>query len=200
MPQSHDAPVPTDVPTAAPTTIEWKPSRRSAVAMNVAGLLVAVAGLLGYGWVAVARYGSGSFAFGGWEAVVGMLGTLAAVVVLLVVHEALHGLAMLAYGARPSFGVGVGGQGWLPYAYATAAGHRFARPAYTIVALAPTVVVTAVTVAAVWLAPYGGWLVVPAALHLGGCVGDWWLVGVAARQPAGSAFEDLKDGLRVHLP
>ena len=184
MPQSHDAPVPTDVPTAAPTTIEWKPSRRSAVAMNVAGLLVAVAGLLGYGWVAVARYGSGSFAFGGWEAVVGMLGTLAAVVVLLVVHEALHGLAMLAYGARPSFGVGVGGQGWLPYAYATAAGHRFARPAYTIVALAPTVVVTAVTVAAVWLAPYGGWLLVPAALHLGGCLGDRWLFGGPARQPA----------------
>lgn len=46
----------------------------------------------------------------------------------------------------------------------------------------------------------GGWFVVVAALHLGGCIGDWALMGIACRQPRGSRYEDLEAGLRIHLP
>ncbi|WP_264299146.1 hypothetical protein [Brevibacterium aurantiacum] len=37
---------------------------------------------------------------------------------------------------------------------------------------------------------------VPAAVHLGGCVGDIALAWVAARQPRGTQVEDMKAGMR----
>lgn len=171
------------------------PSRGDAIGLNLVGLLVSAGGLAAYGAVALLRYGDGSFQIDGW----GLLAMLLGVVALVVAHEGLHGVAMVPFGARPSFGVGVAG-GVLPYAYTTASGHRFDRVAYVVVALGPSVVLTPVAAALVLGAPGGGWLVVPAAVHLGGCVGDWWLVRLALRQPPGSRFEDLKEGLRVHLP
>lgn len=136
----------------------------------------------------------------GKDLLLGLLGMAAAVVGLIVLHEGIHGLAMLPFGARPSFGLGVAGGGVLPYVSTTAAGHRFTRTGYVVVALAPSVVLTVLTLALVGWSPFGGWLVVPAAFHLGGCVGDWWLVAVAARHPPGSHYEDLREGLRIHLP
>ena len=167
------------------------------MAMNLLGLLVTVAGLAGYATLAAVRHPSGSVVFAGWEWLVGLLALVAAIGVLLVLHEGTHALAMLRTGARPSFGVGMAG-GILPYAYTTARGHLFSPLEYVAVALAPSLVLIPVTVALVGWAPYGGWLVLPAAIHLGGCIGDWWLVALAARQPSGSRFEDLEDGLRVH--
>ena len=38
----------------------------------------------------------------------------------------------------------------------------------------------------------------PLALHLAGCVGDFWLATLALRQPPGALFEDLKTGIRFH--
>ena len=182
-------------------TVEWRPSRREAMAMNLAGLLVAVLGMAGNGALAISGHQPAeSFVIAGTELLLGLLGMAAAVAGLVVVHEGIHGLAMLPFGARPSFGVGVGGGGLLPYVYTTAPGHLFSRTGYLVVALAPSLLLIVVTVALVGWTQLGGWLVVPAAFHLGGCVGDWWLVGVAGRQPAGSRYEDLHEGLRIHLP
>lgn len=169
--------------------------------MNVAGLLLAVLGVVGYGALAITRHQpAGVFVIAGGELLLGLLGMAAAVVGLVVMHEGIHGLAMLPFGARPSFGMGVGGGGFLPYVYTTAPGHLFTRTGYLVVAVAPTLLLNVVAVALVGWTPFGGWLVVPAAFHLAGCVGDWWLVAVAGRQPAGSRYEDLHDGLRIHLP
>lgn len=169
--------------------------------MNLAALLVAVLGMAGYGALAITRHQPAeSFVIAGADLLLGLLGMAAAVVGLVVSHEGIHGLAMLPFGARPSFGVGVGGGGFLPYVYTTSPGHLCTRTGYMVVALAPSLLLIVVTVALVGWAPFGGWLAVPAAFHLGGCVGDWWLVTVAGRQPAGSRFEDLHDGLRIHLP
>ena len=81
----------------------------------------------------------------------------------------------------------MGGGGFLPYVYTTAPGHLFTRTGYVVVALAPSVILIALTAALVGWTPSGGWMVVPAAFHLAGCVGDWWLVGLAGHQPAGLA-------------
>lgn len=180
--------------------VDWRPTRRAGLVMNVAGLLAAVVGLAGYGALAIAGAPSGSFTIGGWDLWFGLLGTVGAIVVLALFHEALHGLAMLLFGARPRFGVGVAGGGLIPNVFTTSPGHLFTRTQYLVVALTPSVALTLLTVVLVGWGPMGGWLVVPAAIHLGGCVGDWWLVAQAVRHPANCRYEDLKDGLRVHLP
>lgn len=182
-------------------TVEWKPSRQDAVALNLAGLLAAVLGVAGYGALAITRHQPAeSFVIAGTDLLLGLLGMATTLVGLVVVHEGIHGLAMWPFGARPSFGVGMGGGGFLPYVYTTAPGHLFTRTGYVVVALAPSVILIALTAALVGWTPSGGWMVVPAAFHLAGCVGDWWLVGLAGRQPAGSRYEDLHEGLRIHLP
>lgn len=125
-----------------------------------------------------------------------------AIVVLLtfllgVVHEAVHGLVMLAFGARPSFGVVVVAK-TMPALFATSTGHRFSRGQYLAVAAAPALLISA---AGLWatFAPWGLYLVFPLAAHLGGCVGDGAAFLQVIRRPRGTLFEDLKDGIRFHL-
>jgi hypothetical protein len=43
--------------------------------------------------------------------------------------------------------------------------------------------------------PLGGWLVVPLGLHLGGCIGDFWLTALVLCKPAGTLVEDRKTGV-----
>lgn len=181
-------------------TRDWKPSRGQAIALQIAGGLVTVAGFVGYALLAAVRYGAdAAIELGPLDLLLGLVATVLVLAVVVVAHEAVHGVAMLGFGVRPTFGFGVAG-GVLPYVYATAVGVRFARRPYLVIALAPTVVMNLATAALVWWAPWGGWMAVVAALHLGGCIGDWVLAGVALRQPADSQFEDLKEGVRVHLP
>jgi hypothetical protein len=126
--------------------------------------------------------------------------TAALLFVLVLAHELIHGLVMAAFGARPRFGVGAVAS-VLPYMYCTAeAGRRFTKGQFGSIALAPAVLLTVAGVLAVAWAPGGGWLVVPLGLHLGGCVGDFWLLSLAARQPPGTAIEDLRSGVRFHRP
>lgn len=126
--------------------------------------------------------------------------TAALLLVLVLAHELVHGLVMAAFGARPRFGVGAAAS-VLPYVYCTAeAGRRFTKGQFGLIALAPAVLLTVAGVLAVAWAPGGGWLVVPLGLHLGGCVGDFWLLSLAARQPPGTVVEDMRSGVRFHRP
>jgi hypothetical protein len=56
------------------------------------------------------------------------------------------------------------------------------------------------TALSVALLPHGGWLVVPAAMHPGGCIGDFTMAYVVARLATGTRVEDLKSGMRFYLP
>jgi len=52
-----------------------------------------------------------------------------------------------------------------------------------------------------FLACFGPWavyLIVPLAIHLGGCVGDGFAVLRVLREPSTTACEDLRDGIRFH--
>jgi len=42
-------------------------------------------------------------------------------------------------------------------------------------------------------------LVFPLAMHLGGCVGDWWILSVVLRLPAGVRIEDTEEGFRYRV-
>jgi len=42
-----------------------------------------------------------------------------------------------------------------------------------------------------------GWLVIALAIHTGGCIADFWMAGLALKQPKSTRFEDLKTGVRI---
>lgn len=178
-----------------PDQLEVVPTRAQALWLNAAGLGATVAGLvLGVVWFAA----SGELTVE--IDLVEVLLTLALTIAVVVVHEAVHALAMLGFGVTPRFGfVRVGGV--MPAIYTTSVRpHAFDRPAYLAIALAPFILVNSALLVVIVTAGSGGLLVVPFAVHLGGCVGDLWLVRQARSQPVGSRFEDLRDGLLVHLP
>lgn len=117
---------------------------------------------------------------------------------LVIVHEAIHGTAMRSFGAHPKFGVVLVGQ-VMPALYATSEGHLFTRFQYLVVALSPAVIISVLGFLACF-SQWAGYLVIPLAVHLGGCAGDAAATWQVTRKPSGTLFEDLRDGLRFHGP
>jgi hypothetical protein len=187
-------PVPAALPLPDPDVVDWQPNTATAVVWNLVGIAMTVAGLVLFALPVMLRSGSGSgtFAFG-------LLDLLLVVVItalLMGAHEAVHGIVMLAFGTRPTFGALLVGH-VLPALYATAPGHRFGRSQYLVVAVAPTLAISGLGFAACF-GPWAGYLIVPLAIHLGGCVGDWFAVVRTLREPSTTTCEDLRDGIRFH--
>lgn len=179
-----------------PEPLTWRPGRRDLRLMQLWGTGVFVLGIVVFGGV----YLLGHF-FRFYLELGPMLVGIAVMVVVgilvVLLHEAVHGLAMLPFGAKPEFGFGLMA-GLAPYLYCTSKGHRFTRPQFLTIALAPTLVVNLLLLIGVSATPFGGWLVIPAAVHLSGCVGDWVMAWVAWSQPRGTLVEDLQDGMVFH--
>jgi len=165
---------------------EWKPSRATWLVWTVLSLPMFFLALLGYVFIASRGAIPASWSVD--------LAQLALVVALAAVHEAVHGLVMGVFGARPEFGVlRVNG---IPLGFfATAPGHRFSRREYLLVALAPFLVMTPLGAAACLL-PFGGYLAVPLAIVFGGCIGDLAITWRVLRAPSNADCEDLRDGIR----
>ena len=94
--------------------------------------------------------------------------------------------------AGATFRIGV-----MPALYATARGHRFTRGQYLTVAVAPAVTISLLGFVACF-SQWGGYLILPLAFHLGGCVGDGFAARRVLGEPRGTEFEDLRDGIRFH--
>jgi hypothetical protein len=174
--------------------VEWRPGQAEAMIWNVVAIVLIAVGLPLFALPSVLRHGSAgaSFRIGLTE----ILLVVALTALLLVVHEGIHGLVMLAFHARPSFGfVLVGGA--MPALYATSVGHCFGRAQYLTVAAAPAVVISVLGFF-LCFGPWGGYLIVPLAIHLGGCVGDGFACWRVLRERPGTEYEDLRDGIRFH--
>ena len=183
----------------APPVVDWRPDRTAAVVWNLLALPLLLLALAVYlPLAALGRGGSISGRFGPVEVLLFLLLSLVLLAALLGVHEALHGLAMAAFGARPRFGAAMVAR-VAPALYTTAPGHRFTRGQYLVVALAPAVLVSAAGAAAC-LTPVGVFLALPLAGHLAGCIGDFAATIRLLREPPGTACEDLRDGIRFHRP
>jgi hypothetical protein len=154
---------------------------------------------LGIGLFAAVNGGEGAVAIAGWGAIGAFATTLALLLLLMVLHEAVHGAVMRRCGATPTYGVGVMYR-LLPYFYCTAVGFRFSRRQFIAVSLAPLLAVSLLGALVVAVAPGGEWLVIPLAAHLGGCIGDLWGTALTLRQPPGTLVEDLKTGMRFYRP
>jgi hypothetical protein len=118
------------------------------------------------------------------------------VVLTTFAHEAVHGLAMRSFGARPVYGFKLE----LGAAYCAAPGHAFTRSQFFVMVLAPLVVVTIVFFGLmlgtltwpVWqLFALGG------AFNITGAIGDLYMTVYLLRQPASAYVVDELDGIRV---
>ena len=177
------------------TTDEWKPTVGISVAWNILGLMLVVAGFIGFGILAVVLSGETTLEMGlGSFPILGLM-----LIATLVLHELVHGAALLLFGAKPQFGFALI-QRILPVAYCTSPGYWFTRGQFFVVALAPVVGMSIVGVVLMPIGDLAAWMVIPLAINLGGGIGDLWMAGMLLRRPADVMIEDLRDGLRFHEP
>ena len=118
---------------------------------------------------------------------------LALAAALLILHEAIHAIAMRCYGARPIFGATLVAVA-LPALYVAAPGHRFSRGQFLVIAAAPAGLISVLGLLD-GISPWGALLILPLAAHLAGCSGDAAIFWQVARQARGTIVEDRKDGL-----
>ena len=169
---------------------EWRPGMWISLLWILMFVPLLLVGLGVFGAAAVvARGGSLTFSFGVSELVLIAGITIA----LLVIHEAVHAIAMLSAHAKPRFGIALVGR-VIPALYTTADNHRFSRREYLVVALAPTLLLSAIGFV-LCLSPIGPWMVLPLALHLTGCVADATVAVIVLRQRSGTRVEDRKDAV-----
>lgn len=167
------------------------------MALTVVSLVLTVIGCAAHLAVWAAGQVKSTFYLAGSALPMGGLVTLVALIGAMILHELVHGLAMLPFGARPVFGVGRLSV-ILPYLYCTAPLHRFTRAQFVWIALAPTLLVGALLAALTAWAPFGAAMALAGGVHLGGCVGDWAMTAVALRQRHGVLIEDTGVGTRFH--
>lgn len=140
------------------------------------------------------RAGGQVFLIANWT-----LAILAGVVVMIVLHELVHGMTMRRFGAKPRYGVLWGGLMF----YATAAGFAFRRNDYLKVALAPLGLLS-LLVMALLAAPVSTnlatLLIICGAFNAAGAIGDLWITRVVLRYPAYAYVIDERDGVRIFMP
>ncbi len=174
-------------------------TRRSALIwLNVIGTLLFVvalaavfAGLIAYDsrgapWVVDTL----PDAFPAWGYLLLLAGTL-------VLHEALHGAAILLFGQRPRFGAKL-----TRLVLYTTSDAFFPRHQYMIITLAPLVVIALLGIPGLLLLPRGLaiWAGVMVAMNTASAVGDLWVAAVIASFPAETLFRDEADGMSAFLP
>lgn len=129
-----------------------------------------------------------------------MLGTLALLVGLtvvnLVVHEAIHGLFFYVFTrTRPVFALR------LAYAYAAAPDWYIPARAYTVIGLAPLILIDLVCLLLMLLVP--AWtfaLALVIGLNTSGAVGDLFIVGLVLRSRRDCLVNDRGDSVAVYAP
>ncbi|OGY28372.1 MAG: hypothetical protein A2Z42_01070 [Candidatus Woykebacteria bacterium RBG_19FT_COMBO_43_10] len=110
-------------------------------------------------------------------------------IIVLIPHEAIHGIAAYFFGGRPRFGFILIGK-ILPGAYTTF-DELLTRDKFIIVSLAPLFVLTILGVGLMFLIPpIGPFLAYPLALNAGGSIVDCWLVKQALRYPTHVLIKD----------
>ncbi len=120
------------------------------------------------------------------------------IVVVLPLHELIHGIVIRARGQHVRYGAKLS-KGVL---YATADEALFRRNEYVAVALAPLVTITLLVMVLMALLPQG-WAYyagIAAVLNAGGAVGDLWTVSIVLRYPPQALVRDEADGFRIYAP
>lgn len=113
-----------------------------------------------------------------------------AYIVILPVHEAIHGLVFLLWGGKPYFGTK------LPFAlYCGAKQQLFRRNQYLVVGLAPLVVLTFAAIVFTLAMPgLASYVLFGTLGNFSGAAGDVWVAQRLWRQPSHILVEDTQTG------
>ncbi|MBN8619783.1 MAG: DUF3267 domain-containing protein [Anaerolineae bacterium] len=120
---------------------------------------------------------------------------IAIFVLIVVIHEGLHGLAIRWAGHKPRFGMILSKGAF----YATADGAYFWRNDFVVIALAPIVVMTLAGMLLVWLLPdtAGYYVALGVVLNAANAIGDLWMTVVVLHFPASVLVQDEADSIRI---
>jgi Putative zincin peptidase len=164
-------------------------ARFSVLLFVLSGLFFVALNLFVYIW----RTGqhSGSLTWGQFFLWLGI--NIVAYIVILPVHEVLHGIAFALWGGKPYFGTK------LPLAlYCSARDQIFPRNYYLVIGLAPLIVITLAGIIFILLAPALSAYVLFATIgNVAGAAGDLWVVRRLRALPASAFIEDLETGYRA---
>ncbi len=135
---------------------------------------------------------SGQQEVSGSISVLNLLVGISFAVILVITHEVLHGVAILAGGKRPSFGAG-------PGFFYTTCHDPLTRRAYGIVLLFPLIVINggALIAASIWPA-VTGWVLFLSLLNTMGAGGDIWMFFRILKAPRTALIVDLASGFAIY--
>lgn len=117
-------------------------------------------------------------------------------VLSIVIHEGLHGLAILRAGHKPRFGMMLSKGAF----YATADNALFWRDDFITIALAPIVGITLLGMALVYVLPdtLGYYVALGVVLNAANSIGDLWMTAVVRRYPPTALIRDQADSIRIY--
>jgi hypothetical protein len=131
-----------------------------------------------------------------------LLVAVGAVILVVAVHELLHGVFMARYGDDPTYGIGVT-HFFLPYAYTRGDRGSYTQDQLLVVLLAPVGLITAAGLVAMALVPSPLWIV-PLAANAAGSIGDLWMASVLWQYPpetcVGGHPESGSRGIAIYGP
>lgn len=160
-------------------------------------LLMFVGGSLFFAALNIAAYFARTHAtigrIDGWGLVLWIAINIISSVIIILVHEAIHGMAFTFWGGKPHYGAK------LPYAfYCGARNQIFRRNHYLVVGLAPLVVITIAGIVFTLLVPaLASYVILASIANFSGAAGDVWAVARLLRQPRHVLVEDTETGCRV---
>ena len=160
-------------------------------------LLMLVAGSLFFGVLNISAYllqthvASGRIT--GWGLITWIVINIAGYLLILPLHELLHGAAFAFWGGKPYYGAK------LPFAlYCSAKNQLFRRNQYIVMGLAPLVVITLAGIIFTLLSPaLAAYTIFATAGNFSGAAGDVWTVMRLLRQPGHALIEDTETGFRT---
>jgi hypothetical protein len=164
-----------------------RPLAQLSLVMLGIGLIIFVAlNLVAYAWHYHVAFASLSFP----GVLLWIILNIIAYIVILPIHEAMHGLAFLLWGGKPYFGTK------LPFAlYCGAKGQLFRRNQYLVVGLAPLVVLTLAAIVLTLVVPgLASYLLFGTVGNFSGAAGDVWVARRLWRQPSHILVEDTQTG------
>jgi hypothetical protein len=126
--------------------------------------------------------------FPSWLATLGML--VAALILVLLLHEGLHGGVGWLFRYKPIFGV-------QPPLVFTTFKERIARNHFIMIAMAPLVLLDVAFVAGFLFASWVVFWDLCFAVNTIGSIGDVWIVTRLLKHPSDTMFQDTKSGLRA---
>ncbi len=135
---------------------------------------------------------SGSVSWGLAFLVVGA--NILAYLLVLALHEGVHGLVFALLGGRPVFGTK------LPFAlYCGAPNQLFTRNAYLVVGLGPLALISLAGIALILLAPgFAPFVQLGLIGNFSGAAGDLWAARVLLSQPPTALVQDTATGFEVY--